>query len=387
MAAESRERILFVSSSSSYFLHHHLNLAAAAAGLYDVHVALPLDSPDHRERFERRGIAAHPLVLSRSTLNALTLAGEIRRLAALMGKIRPDLVNPLSLKCVFVAAFAAARHPGCAFVGTLVGLGHLFSGASVGRRALAGLTLRALRRTLLRLRHRLIFSNPDDRDLFLGRGVCGAEAARVIPVPGVRTPEGGPPEEPEGGFRVVMPARLIREKGFREFAEAARLVRERDPAVDFQIAGGLDPGNPSALSEREVRAWAARGGLTWLGRVDDMPALLARCHVVCLPSWYREGFPRVLAEAMASGRSIVTTDAPGCREAGRQYGCALLAPPKNARKLADAILLLRNSPALRRRLADNGYRAARRFLHEPAITGEVLAVFASLLAASAGRIS
>lgn len=185
--------------------------------------------------------------------------------------------------------------------------------------------------------------------MFFSRRVGDPDCTRVIPVPGVDTGVYDYSPEPADGFRVVLPARMLWEKGVGEFVEAAKLLRQSGIAVDCVLAGGIDEGNPAAIGERQLREWNAEGAVRWVGHQDDMSAVLASAHVICLPSYYREGFPRALAEAMACGRAIVTTDVPGCRDAVTNLGTGLLIPPRDGAALAKALKALWGDSAMRRR--------------------------------------
>jgi glycosyltransferase involved in cell wall biosynthesis len=167
------------------------------------------------------------------------------------------------------------------------------------------------------------------------------------------------PESP-GTLTVLLPARLLREKGIGEFAAAAAALRRDGVAARFVVAGRLDPANRGALSAREMNALAAASGVQWLGDCRGMPRCLSGAHIVCLPTYYREGVPKVLLEACAAGRPIVTTDIPGCREVVRAGENGLLVPPQDANALAAAIRQLLEDPELRNRMGKAGRARAER---------------------------
>lgn len=372
--------LLLICASSAAFVRHHLPLAAEAARRMDVHAALTLDRPEDAHAVAAHGITVHPLDLSRKSANPLRILGEAQALRKLMRRLRPDLVNPINLKSVLVAAMARGRLP-CRLVGTVTGLGYMFSGNSAKQRVLRRLTLSGLARSLHRGggRHVLVFSNDDDKREFLRRKVTDAARARIVPVPGVDTDEFRPTPEPGAGFRVVLPSRMLWDKGVGEFAKAARIVRGSVPEAEFLLAGDADPGNPADVGKEQLLAWQREGRLAWLGQCDDMPGLIASCHIVCLPTAYREGFPRVLAEAMACGRAVVTTDMPGCREAVAQARGGLCVPPRDATALAEAILRLYRDPGERTVMAARGRQWVERELSVGVITRRMLDIYGELL--------
>lgn len=364
-----KQRILFIGTSSATFLHHHLPLAEAMRGEMEVHVAVPATAAD-AGRIEECGITVHPIRWNRKTTNPLCVAGEVRAVRRTLASVKPDVVNAINIKCLLVAALAM-RYPRALplrLVGTITGLGYMFSGDSVKRRMLRSATTMALRRSLSGLRHILVFSNTEDRELFSSLRIGIPECACVIPVPGVDAEVYSWSPELKSGFRVVLPGRMLWEKGVGEFVTAAGILRERGIPADCVLAGGVDEGNPTAIDARQLQEWDAEGTVRWIGHQDDMPGLLASANVVCLPSYYREGFPRALGEAMSCGRAVVTTDVPGCRDAVRGLKSGLLVPPRDAVALTDALESLRSDPDARCEMGRRGREAVLERFSQGAIT-------------------
>lgn len=375
--ATTQKVILYVCVSGGYLAHHHLTLLRRAAALADVHVAVPdvVDSSAIRDL----GCTLHEIGLSRKSSNPLRIAGEAAELRTLCGRIKPDLVNAITLKSFLVAALAgcgASRPP---LIGTITGLGYLFAGNGPRQVTLRFLTSAALRRVLRKTPHHLLFSNKDDVEEFVRRKIIARNAASIVPVPGVNLDEFSATPEPNEGFRVVLPARMILEKGILDFIKAAELLRNRGISASFILAGTPDPGNPSSLSAESLESAHRAGIVEWVGRIENMPGLLASCHAVCLPSYYREGFPRVLAEAFACGRPVVTTDTPGCRDAVEGKETGLLVPPRDAEALAAAILTLMEKPEERREMGAAGRILAERMYDEKKITEAVIGTYREFL--------
>jgi glycosyltransferase involved in cell wall biosynthesis len=151
----------------------------------------------------------------------------------------------------------------------------------------------------------------------------------------------------------MFAARLLRDKGIREFVEAAQILKAGDIAARFVVVGDCDDANPTAIGSEQLAAWQNEGAIEWWGRRSDMPKVLASSHVVCLPS-YREGLPKVLLEAAASGRPIVTTDVPGCRDVVRDGVNGFLVPARDSVALAAAIGRLIADPEMRVRMGREG---------------------------------
>jgi glycosyltransferase involved in cell wall biosynthesis len=203
---------------------------------------------------------------------------------------------------------------------------------------------------------------------------------RLIPGSGVDCRRFAPDGARQRGarFRVLLPARLLWDKGVAEYVEAARRLHAEQRAIDFLLAGDPDPGNPAAVPEAQIRGWVEEGLLQWLGHVDDMPALFASVDAVVLPS-YREGLPKGLIEAGASGLPLVTTDVPGCREVVTDGVDGLLVQVRDAATLAAAIARLHDDAALCERLGRAARKKALAEFDERIVLGKTLAVYAELV--------
>jgi glycosyltransferase involved in cell wall biosynthesis len=176
----------------------------------------------------------------------------------------------------------------------------------------------------------------------------------------------------------MLPARMLWEKGVREFVEAAQELHRRGSSVRMVLVGAPDPDNPGCIPERQLREWAESGNVEWWGQQTEMPDVLHRSHLVCLPS-YREGLPKVLLEAGACGRAIVTTDAPGCSYVVRHGENGLLIPIKDPRALVDAIQSLILDRVRRLQMGVAGRERTVKEFSEGMIARQTLDVYAELL--------
>jgi glycosyltransferase involved in cell wall biosynthesis len=368
-------RLLFVVNDAGFFLSHRLNIARAVRDIgWEVHVATPPGPAVPCVTAE--GFHHHALPLSRSGSNPLAELRSLWTLFRLFRRIRPTLVHAVTIKPVLYSGFVApwARVP--ALVQAVSGLGHVFTASgrlAVLRRALI---MGAYRFAFRHANSRVILQNQDDREAL--RQALRAGQAALIPGAGVDPTEFAPRPEPEGEPRVVLASRMLWAKGVGEFVEAARRLRERGVSARFVLVGDPDPGNPAAVPESQLVAWSDSGVVEWWGRREDMPEVFAQAHVVCLPS-YREGLPKVLLEAAAAGRAIVTTNVPGCREIVHDGDNGLLVPPRDPAALADALGKLLGNPDLRARMGARGReRVLARFTNEHVI-GMTLEVYRELL--------
>lgn len=381
--AAGAHRVLFVDNQVSDFLRYRLVLARALreTGL-DVHVAVPREPG--LEDIKRQGFPVHILYLRRKSARPLD---ELRcwvSLLRLYRRLRPTLVHHICLKPTLYGGIAARIAGVPASINILTGLGHLFTTRSVKARVLRSVVARGLRFSFRHRNLRVIFQNPDDRDYLLKSRILTGDRAVLIKGSGVDLSLFTPGREPEGPPVVLMASRLLWEKGIGEFVAAARALRARGIRARFMLVGEADPGHPSAVPMPVLEHWRDAGDVEWLGWGHDMPALMAQSHIVCLPSSYGEGVPRVLIEAAASGRPIVTTDSPGCREVVRHGQNGLLVPMHDGEALVGAIAQLVENAPLRAAMGTRGREiAVTEFSLEQVIDAN-LAVYRSVLASFRG---
>ncbi|WP_287365648.1 glycosyltransferase family 4 protein [Thauera sp.] len=374
-------KLLLFANTEWYLYNFRRSLAAA---LRDAGHEVLLVSPPgpYGARLQALGFRWIAAPMERRSLNPLRELALVAWLRRLVRAERVDLVHGFTIKCAVYGSLAA-RSAGRARVNAVAGMGYVFTSDDVRARVLRPLVRTLMRAALGGRRSRLILQNPDDVALFDEAGLVRPEKVRLIPGSGVDCRRFAPPDDERvrnagAPLRVLLPARLLWDKGVAEFVEASRLLRAEGRAVEFLLAGDPDPGNPAAVPEQKVRDWVADGMLTWLGHVDDMPALFASVDVVALPS-YREGLPKGLIEAAACGLALVTTDVPGCREVVTHEVDGLLVPPKDAVALAQAIARLDADPSLRRQLARAARSRALAEFDERHVIARTVAVYEELL--------
>lgn len=344
--------LLFFVTEDFYFESHRLPLALAArdAGL---RVVLVTRCGERSAHLRQLGIEVIPLEIERGSVNLVRDLALLCRLCGIYRQVRPDVVHHVAMKPVIYGSLAARVTGIHRVVNALAGLGFVFSSSAPKARLLRPIVRLLLRFVLAAPGSRLILQNRDDQAMFPREGLCPVEQIRLVPGVGVELQRFIVQPEPEGRVRIVLPARMLADKGVVEFVEAARMLRERGLEAECVLVGGTDSQNPAAISEKQLRSWHDAGLVSWIGHCADMPSSLAACHIVCLPS-YREGLPKALLEACASGRPIVTTDVPGCRDVVRDEVNGLLARVRDAADLADKLARLVTDPELRRRMGAAG---------------------------------
>lgn len=353
-------RILLVGSYAPWLVNFRGPLIAALiARGHEVHAAAPdIDRPT-REALDAMGAIVHETPMERQGTSILADLRYFRVLKRLVRQVRPGLVITYTIKPNIWGAFAAAA-AGVPSVAMVTGLGIAFTdtagGASV-RTRLVRWAARALYRRATRHNRLVVFQNPDDRDEFIAtRCLADPAKARLTNGSGVDLVHFAPSCLP-GAPAFLMIARILGAKGIREYAEAAIELRRTHPDVPCRLVGFFDEG-PDAIGRDEMEGWVARG-LEYLGKSDDVRPHLAACSVYVLPSYYREGTPRSVLEAMATGRPILTTDAPGCRETVVDGVNGYLLPVRDSAALVEKMRYLLDNPQIVRSMATESLRIAR----------------------------
>ncbi len=334
---------MFVVNVDWFFMSHRLPIALEAQHQgFEVHIASGITN--QREAMERYGLTVHPISIDRSGANIFSTLRTFLQIAAVFRKVRPDLVHLVTIKPVLLGGIAARLAGIRGVVAAVPGLGYVFLDrgwmSRMRRKLVAGLYRLALGHRNLKV----IFQNPDDRNSLMRLTGLPASKVELIRGSGVDLQMFSRTPLPEGMPVVLMAGRLIADKGVGEFVEAARLLRKGGHAARCCIVGAPDPANPSSLSEAELSAWEVEGIIERWGHRNDMENVLNSAYVVVLPS-YREGLPKVLLEAAAVGRPVVTTDVPGCRDAIEPDVTGILIPARDAQKLAVAISSLIDDPS------------------------------------------
>tara|TARA_R110002012_G_scaffold321641_1_gene550303 strand:- start:2704 stop:3831 length:1128 start_codon:yes stop_codon:yes gene_type:complete len=305
---------------------------------HTVHAAAPdlLQDRTTYQWLDDRGVKCHSVPLSRAGIRPTTDLQTLFVLRRLMAKLRPDLFLGYTIKPV-IWGLIAARMSGVSHrVALITGLGYAFTGDARGKRALIQRFARSLYKQAFKGASLVFFQNPDDHEVFHEMGLLpkGTRVA-VVNGSGVDTDIYAPARLPEGPARFLLIARLLGDKGIREYVAAARSLRKEWPHAEFHLVGGLDS-NPDGIRQHEVQQWHDDQDIVWHGALSDVRPAIASTQVYVLPS-YREGTPRTVLEAMSMGRPVVTTDAPGCRETVQNGVNGFLVPVRDTFSLAAAM--------------------------------------------------
>ncbi|MBB3353309.1 glycosyltransferase involved in cell wall biosynthesis [Rhizobium sp. BK049] len=333
-------KVLFFVTEDWYFHSHRLPLAVAAKAK-GCEVVVATRVTDHRDEIEKQGIRVVPLrQLVRSSLNPFRELGAIAELYSVVAREKPDVIHNVAMKPVMYGSIVAMWTGVSRRINALGGLGFVFSSQNLKARILRKFIVSVFRYLLNRKGTAVIVQNREDFDVVTR--ACAVDEARVHLIHGagvdldVYVPTPLVTIDPI----VMLASRMIRDKGIGEFVEAAKLLRAEGVNARFVLVGKPDSENPASVPESELARWVSEGVVEWWGHREDMPQTLAQASIVCLPSYYGEGVPKVLIEAMACGRPIVTTDMPGCRELVVDSKAGLLVKPRDIESLTAALRAL-----------------------------------------------
>lgn len=371
--------IVFLVTEDWYFWSHRLPIARAARDA-GARVIVATRVEDFRARIEAEGFAIVPLPWRRRSHN---LFNEIRALIAIVRAYRrecPDIIHHVAIKPVVYGGIAARIARTGARVNAIAGFGYVETSRQVRARVLRGVFRSALRFAWHGPDVHAIVQNPDDRDALARTGLLDAANIHMIRGSGVDVTRYSPsPETPARTARAVYAGRLLWSKGLRELADAARELRMRSAPVEVVLVGSPDPENPESVPESTIDDWVREGIITRREWSDDMASVWRDANFAVLPS-YREGLPKALLEAAASGRAIVATDVPGCREIAREGVNARCVPARDSRALAGAIEELARDASLRARFGAAGREIAVREYAEQIVVSETIDLYRRLCA-------
>ena len=276
------------------------------------------------------GVERITVDLERSGLNPISDLKLLRAYRGILKRLSPAAYLGFTIKPNIYGCIAA-RSLGIPAIPNVSGLGTAF---------LMGGPLRALITAMYRFAFKrcpaVFFQNPDDLELFVDGRIIERSQAQLVPGSGIDLAYYAPAPLTPGPPRFLLIGRLLRDKGICEYVEAARMLRAEHPEARFQLLGPIDEGNRSAVTRDDLDRWIADGAIDYLGPVEDVRPHIAAATVIVLPS-YREGLPRSLLEGAATGRPLIATDVPGCREVVENGINGLLCEVRNAQSLADAM--------------------------------------------------
>lgn len=372
-------KILFVVTEDWYFYSHRLPLAIAAAEAgHDVSVATRLAGS--RKSISDTGIRTIPLrFMKRSSLNVFRELASFVELFLLLRRERPDLIHLVALKPVIYGSLAASLAGISARVNALAGLGFVFSSKKNLARFLKPILMRVFRFIFNDTHSKLILQNQDDFSLMTELVGVNYDRVCLIRGAGVNLDQYSPTKLSPGVPIIMLASRMLWDKGVGEFVNAAKALQGQGISARFVLIGDSDSENPTSISGRQLKKWNDSGVIEWWGYRSNMAKLLSQARVVCLPTYYGEGVPKILIEAMACGRPIVTTDMPGCRDLVKSGRNGMLVKPKDSVELAASLMTLILNKSVCQKMGIEGRKIVEKEFSLEHVIEETMAVYKELL--------
>lgn len=371
-------KFLLVVNDMAWFWSHRLPLAKDILKA-EAELHLATNDAEGNAQVTALGITGHDLPAHTGSFNPFGQFQLAWRIFKTLKDVRPDIVHAITLRHAFYTGIASrlAKTPNAVF--TVAGLGSLFESQKPQIRAIRMIVVPLLRLAFGGEGRFVIFQNPDDARLLVRSGAIERERCIVIRGSGVDPVQFSYQPEPQGTPVVLFCSRLLKAKGIGEFVHAARILKSKQIDARFLVAGDIAPGNHDSVTPEELEDWKEEGTVEFLGHRSDMPALMAGANIVCLPSYYGEGVPKVLLEAASTGRAIVTTDMPGCRETVEDHVSGLLAEARNSWSLAEALEKLLRDPVMRQSMGQKGRQRIEEGFTVEKVNAKTMSVYKRLL--------
>lgn len=353
------KKILFIINVDWFFISHRLPLAIRAIEKnYEVHLACNIT--DKKEYLERLGIVVHPLNLSRNSTSIVNELFILKNIYQVLKQVNPSIAHFVTIKPVLYGGVASRLLNIRKKVFAISGLGSVF--VAQGLKAnLFRLFIKYLYQIALNGKHSyVIVQNLQDRKIVLKMSHINKNKMTTINGSGVDMKLYIYTPEIDDIPVVVMASRLLKEKGVFEFAAAARAFLDKNINARFELYGDIDTGNSNSLTKQDLIKISKISNLKVQGFSYDIKSILQNSHIVVLPSYYGEGLPKVLIEAAACGRAIVTTDMPGCRDAIIPNVTGLLCKIKDVPSLVSTIEILLKDHKMRQKMGIAGRKFAER---------------------------
>jgi glycosyltransferase involved in cell wall biosynthesis len=345
-------KILFIVSEDWYFVSHRLNLATTAINK-GYEVALLSKYTIHSDYLDSLGIKTIDWPLERKSKNPLLEIKAIYHIIKAINFFKPDIVHSVALKPVLYTAISRIFTNIDGLVLALGGLGFVFHSKTKYAKFIKFILTPLLRVLFIGDKVRLIIQNDDDMRLLKSFRIIREDNVRVIRGAGVDVNIFTPKHSYHHHHLVVLPARMLWDKGVGDFVACAKRCIDQGTNVRFALVGDQDIHNPECISKTQLNEWVKTGVVEWWGRVEDMVKVYHAADVVCFPS-YHEGLPKSLLEAASCELPIVAYNVSGCREVVGDAENGILVPFRDESALFSAVLLLLNDKVLRHSLGKRG---------------------------------
>ena len=376
------KKLLFNITEDWFFCSHFLDRALAAkANGYSIYVISRQNK--HKHIIEGHGICSYSIPFNRKSINPIYEFYILLKIIYLYKRIKPDIVHHVAAKPIIYGSIAAKICKIKSVLNAPVGLGFVFSSDTLKAKFLRPILKLLLKSFLnshlgIKMKNKVVFENHDDLNYFIEMGAVKPNSACVIKGAGVKVNKVIYKNNNKRLIpTITLLARMIKDKGIREFVYAAKKINSKKINGRFLLVGDTDPLNPSSLDKSILQKWNNEKIIVWEGWVSDVERILKETDILCLPS-YREGLPKALIEGAAFGIPIVTTDTVGCREVVKDGVNGFLVPIKNSDQLAKKIYKLIKNKSLREKMGKKSHEIALSNFESSIIISQTLKVYDEL---------
>ena len=378
----NKKKILFNITEDWFFLSHFLSRALSAQkDGFEIYVCC--NETNKKEIIEKYGIKFLRLPYKRPNINPIYQVYILIRLLLIIIKVKPHIIHNIALKPIIQGSIASGLLKIDSVVNAPVGMGYVFISKSIKARLLKPILIFFLRILLnshngKNKRKKVIFENIDDLNYFKKLKAIDYNHACVISGAGVEIDKTFSKRKIKNKIpKVVLIARMLRDKGIYEFFEAFQILKDKEINCQFVLVGDIDPLNPASLERSTLEKWHEAKEIEWLGWIDNIEKVLLETDILCLPS-YREGLPKSLVEGAAAGLPLVATDTVGCREVVIDGQNGFLVPIKDPISLAAAIQKLLLNSSLRKLMGIESFKMATSKFSSSKINALTLKVYNEL---------
>jgi len=374
----SKDKILFLVNVDWFFMSHRLPIAQAAMSKgYEVHIATTFT--DQASTMKDHGFILHEVQMSRSGLKLISNIRTLIDIVKIFRMVRPKLVHLVTIKPILLGGIAARITKIHGVIVAISGLGSSFIDQGFSGK---------IRRFFIKNLYKVSLDHPNIKVICQNKSdLEDIQKISQLPPSDFSLIEGSGVSLTKFQYcidrnkvpKVIMASRLLKDKGVLEFADAARLLKDNSTQVNMILVGEPDPDNPSSITRAQISLWEQEGILEYWGHQKNMENILSLASIVVLPS-YREGFPKILIEAAACGRAVITTDVPGCRDAIYNGVTGVLVPKQNATALAHSIRDLALNSRACKEMGQKGRKMAEKRFDENKVIEMHFLIYDQLLA-------
>ena len=330
-----KKKIIFLVNTDSFLVSHRLPIAdKMLKSGYEVHIATEFSK--YKDMLIKKGFKVHNINFNRNSMNLLRSLFVLFQIIHLIFKLKPDILHLISLKPIIIGGLVTFIFPIKLLVFSITGLGSMFIENSFFYKIRLFFFTFLYRIVFLNSNLKVILQNNDDLKYLASKAKLNKNKVVMIKGSGVNLNDYKPSKIPKKFPIILMASRLIKDKGVEEFIKAAKYLKKKKFKGEFYLVGDVDFNNPSAVSKNLISLNHKKKILRYFKYRIDISKFIKKSTIVVLPS-YREGFPKILMEAAACGRPIITTNVPGCKDAIINNKTGILVPPKNYKALGDAI--------------------------------------------------